>query len=329
MRSTRTRLSLLLTATLMVVTGCSGPRRSIEVTVKELPGDVAIGKKTTVPPAAPPSGVNPEPAGFPSFIQPPPPVRYDTVGRPIDTVTTTSLPKPAPPCRAANPLDAPKLAAPRNVSAPPVEQLVEYGNAGTYEVSTRAGTGQKGAYPVTTYRRVSSKPVGDGSYDVLVLELDTYTIYHLVPDKGIYIREVATRRPDGSVDSFRTDQDSILLLPLPVAEGAQVGGVGVDALGATTMSVVGTVVGKARVDVCGTPVDTWEVQVTEGRVTSPDKQIHFTATYDIGTQYGGLSVRDTVAVGCDANVNEYCDYGRKVDTQNTATMVREPPVVQR
>jgi hypothetical protein len=71
------------------------------------------------------------------------------------------------------------------------------------------------------------------------------------------------------------------------------------------------------------------VQISEGRITSANKQLRFTATYDIGTQYGALSVRDSVAYGCDEQVNEYCDFGQKIVTKNTATVTAEPSIGQR
>src|SRR5687768_3520148 len=102
MQTDRSRMTsvAILAAVLLVGSACSGPRRKIEVTMKELPGDVAIGKKKPpdTSPTTSPSGVNTEPVGFPPFLQPPPRLQpfpgerssFSGVGTPIGVPPTAA-----------------------------------------------------------------------------------------------------------------------------------------------------------------------------------------------------------------------------------------------
>jgi hypothetical protein len=327
-------LRLTIAAAVLGLSACGGPRRPIEVNVKEFPGDVAIGKKPSAEPATTiPPAVNPEPIGFPSFLQPP--AAFRTVGASITSdPPATTTPSTRRPCATADPFASPRLEAPKSPLAPPAPNALVYRNNGTFEVSQRGGPVVKGAYPELSTRRIESHRLANGTFEYVVKEPSgtslTATTYRLDLAKGLYLLEVATTMADGSVDRFHaTPSDALPLLTFPVVPGTQIGGIGLDPATATSMSIVGTVVGKARVDACGSWLDTWEVQVTEGRITGPNKQLHFTATYDIGTQYGALSVRDTVAYSCDEQINDYCDGGLKVVTKNTASVLVEPSIGQK
>ena len=85
------------------------------------------------------------------------------------------------------------------------------------------------------------------------------------------------------------------------------------------MSFTATVLGKARLDICGQPLDSFVLELTDGRLISPRFDLSFAATYAVGTQYGGLVLRDTVAfAGTDA--------GAGTSRTNTATITTEPAV---
>lgn len=330
----RTRRRFALAAAVVVgellMSACAGPRDAIDVRVTKFDGNIAIGKKDEVKlPAPVPSRINPQPLGFPSFIQPPPPI--PPAGRPAEPEVPIAQPSQQP-CPKAPPGSVPKNAATNNVTAPPAEATLLYRNVGRFKITANDGTTRTGDYPLTSDRSVTSEPVGDGTFIYRVEErlglAVTTTVYHLDPARGIYLREISSTTIDGGVDSFVTNSDSLLLLPLPVVTGAQVGGSAVDSRSATNMTFVGTVVGHTRVDACGTMLDAWRVDITEGRITSPFKQVHFTATYDIGTQYGGLSLSEHVRYECDVAVNQYCDSGRNVETDNVATITAEPTLVE-
>jgi hypothetical protein len=207
--------------------------------------------------------------------------------------------------------------------------MFQYRNVGSFTITANDGTARKGQYPLLSVRTVESKPVGDGTFMYTVQErlglAVTTTIYHLDPASGIYLREISSTTADGGVDSFVANDDSLRLLPLPVVIGATIQGSAIDSRSATNMTIVGSVVGHSRVDACGTMLDAFRVDITEGRITSPFKQVRFTATYNIGTQYGGLSLSEHVHYECD--VNQYCDSGRDVETDNVATISSEPAAV--
>jgi hypothetical protein len=324
---TRRRIALAaaVVAAELLISACAGPRDSIDVSMKKYNGDIAIGKKKETPLPAPlQPRVNPQPIGFPSFIQPPPPVPAVGPTRPEIPVAEPS----DQPCPKAAPTSVPTYVAPNNVTAPPAKATLLFRNVGSFTITAKDGTSRKGKYPLLSVRAVSSKPVGDGTFMYTVQErlglAVTTTVYHLDPAKGIYLREINSTTADGGVDSFVTNDDSLLLLPLPVVIGAPIQGSAIDSRSATNMTIVGSVIGHSRVDACGTMLDAYRVDITEGRITSPFKQVRFTATYNIGTQYGGLSLSEHVHYECDVAVNQYCDSGRDVETDNVATVSSEP-----
>jgi hypothetical protein len=324
----RVVLAAAVVAGELLISACGGPRDAIDVSMKQYAGDVAIGKKNEAKLAVPVKPrVNPQPIGFPSFIQPPPPL-------PPTGPTRSESPLPQPseqPCPKAPPTSVPRLVAPNNVTAPPATALLQYRNLGSFTITATDGTARTGKYPLLSERAVSSKPVGDGTFMYTVEERlglsVTTTVYHLDPAKGIFLREISSTTADGGVDSFTAPDDSLLLLPLPVVIGAPIQGSAIDSRSATNMTIVGSVVGHSRVDACGALLDAYRVDITEGRITSPFKQVRFTATYNIGTQYGGLSLSEHLHYECD--VNRYCDSGRDVETDNVATVSSEPAPVGR
>jgi hypothetical protein len=295
--------------------------------IKEVPGDIAYGKKpaAAVPgDDAPVPGANPAPVGFPPFIQPAPPT---PAAGPDVPVTTTTVPPPA--CRTADPVAPPKHVATNNIANPPAVAKLPFRNQGNWKITDPTLISDEGNFPATSTRVVTSTTQPDGTFEFVVTEAydfrQTATTYYVDPTRGLYLRRITTT--DGvSTDDFVTDRpDALLLLPLPVASGAPVGGAAVDVRSGASLSFVGTVTGKAKVDACGTPLDAWEVNITEGRITGPDQQQSFTAVYDIGTQFGGLSLRDEVSFKCD--VNPYCDLGREYTSHNVAVVSTEPSVV--
>jgi hypothetical protein len=314
----------------LLASACSGPRSAIDVTMKEVPGDVAIGAKPVVVlPEPAPAHVNPVPVAFPPFFSPPPPIEQVGVptADPVPVPTATAVA-----CGTAGPTAVSKNPAPNNISTPPEASSLVYRDKGTFTVTSSDGVAHKGDYPVQSTRAVVSKPVGDGTFLFTVTEQQgllsaTATTYHLVPSKGLYLRQVVTLQPDGASDRFATDTDTLLMLPLPVSVGAQVGGSAVDSSTATNLTFAGTVTGHTRVDACGTLLDAIEVQVTAGRITAANRAVSFTATYAIGTQYGGLSLADHVTYDCDAN-NLYCDQNRNIHLDNVASVTSEPPLVR-
>lgn len=334
--NTRLRLCLAALAVLSLP-ACSGPREPIDLTVKEFPSDVLLGKPD--PDASPPrtvaQGVNLEPVGFPSFIQAPPPMAPRPSGDASPTTTTT---EPVAVCAKTDPLRAPVYPATRTLSKPPAAQKLAFMNEGTYEYGAPAGANEKGAYPARTERTIEpGRLVGgglqpaqanDGSFafrvDESVNGQISSTTYLVDPAEALYLVSVTTTRPDGSTDQFSVaNPRSLPILPLPVSPGEEFAGQGFDPTSQTSMTIKGIVGEKVRVDACGTPLDAWDVTVTGG-VVAPNKQLEFSANYAIGTQYGGISLRDSVEISCPGRASVPCDSGRTVHSRNLATIAVQP-----
>lgn len=312
-------------AVLMVtLAACSGPSSSIEVGSKDVSVDIIMGEQTRpVPPIAP--GASPI-AGFPGFIAPP-----------VPRLEPGAPPPPADPpqaCPIANPLDAAKLVAMKAAPLPPVQARYTYRNEGTITAE-----GVTTAYPpeqVREVRNVRATSQDSFEFDVAatlqgVVTTTTYRVLKDGPtlDRGVYIAAIVTRFPSGDTEAFNPDQP-LLLLPFPPPEfgtnledeidrqrGQGYRSTGTDPLSQTTMVVEARVVGKERANACGEWVDAWDVEVTQGRIVGPTKNIEFTGHYLVATQYGGLVVKDNLRFTGTEDLEP-------VQTRNRATINRVP-----
>jgi len=284
----------------LLASACSGPRAPLEVGSKEIAADILIGESPDALPSRVP-GSNPGSFAFPGFIEPPIPRLEPGV---------VPLPLPVRKCPIADPLDAAVLVARASAPLPPKERVYAFRHTGWFQ----AGDGPRVDHPRVTERAVDDVRV-DGAnfeYDVAI-ELageTTTTTYRVVndaptPERGIYIVRVVTERSDGS-DVF-VPQTPILLMPFPPPEfgtnledelaelsGEEYRSSGTDPVTQTTLVLEARVAGKARVDACGEWVDAFDIEVISGRIFGPSKQIEFTGSYAIATQYGGLIVEDDI-----------------------------------
>lgn len=318
---------LLLAATLTA--SCGAPADPLDLGFKEVPSDVVLGTQTTPPPPGPPPAAGgperliPLP---PSIVALPPPP-FEPGRRPI------VAPPPSPVCRTADPLRAPAVEAPSSVAAPPRDAQYLYRNRGTFEVS--GANARRGSFPETSLRTIKVLAVSDDRrvFDFSVAEtlgdITTATTYRVVKpvagavpapgaaaEAGLYIVRLESARASGETAVFSPTPE-LRLAAFPLVRGAQVQTRGVDPTSATTMSFTSTVTGKARVDACGEPLDSFTLELTEGSVLSPEQDLDFAATYAVGTQFGGLLLRDTVAfTGTDGDAG--------VSRSNTATITRSP-----
>lgn len=299
------RLPLLLVG-LVLVAGCGTPDRPLDLGFKEVPSDVVLGAQTS-PKPAPVTSVRPVTA----VPLPPPPSVVTLPPPPFDVPAPTAVaPSPPPPlasapsCPAGDPLAAPKLEAPATVAKPPVQAAYLFDNIGTFRVSgadTRSGT-----FPVRTVRlfnRITRASPGSFSYDVSerIGDTTTTTTFSVVTDarlpgqeNGVYTTRMTYRRADGTTATF-SPTPALKLAALPLIRGARTDQKAVDPQTQTAMSFTSTVEGKARVLACGEPLDSWTVHLTQGRLISPTQDLEFDATYQLGTQFGGIVIRDSVA----------------------------------
>jgi hypothetical protein len=83
--------------------------------------------------------------------------------------------------------------------------------------------------------------------------------------------------------------------PVNASSGAVFASSATDPNSLTTMTATGNVLGKKRIDVCGTLVDTWTVQLS-GALTGPSFRYQFAWRQQIATQYGGVDVEDQLTL---------------------------------
>lgn len=292
----------------LLLAGCAGPRAPLNVGIKEVPGDVVLGgakpqiKYVPIPPISLPV----TPPGVSEFILP---------------VDREPLPSPQA-CPSADPLQAPARQAVNTIAAPPPAGVYLFRNDGTFELT--GPNAVRGTFPEISTRVVKNifKFTEPGTsqpawfrFDVeasLVPVATTSTTYTLVPEHdgpglpaGLYISRVRTAFSDGTKEDFKpANLPGLLLVPFPASEGKTWEAAGADPRSGMAMAFTGRVGSKARVDACGVPLDAVVIHIDgdfgpsdgSGVVVSPGAQTRFVADYAIGTQFGGLSLMDTVEV---------------------------------
>jgi hypothetical protein len=308
-------------AVVLLAAACGGPQRPVDIGFKEVPSDVILGSHAT-PSAAPAPTAPTAPAPPPVSVVALPPPTFEVGPEP-------SPPAPPPPptaCATADPLQPPAREAPPAVSAPPAKATYVFRDVGSYSVS--GAEARKGTFPATSVRTVGNvvrSSATDFTYDVAELlgDVTTTTTFHVVGTSvlpaalppGLYLTRVMSVR--GSASSSFTPSPELELAAFPLVRGASVTSSGVDPQTATSMQFTSTVTGKARVDACGTPLDSWVLDLTQGKLISPTQNLDFSTTYSVGTQYGGLFLRERTAfAGTDA--------GAGVSRTNTATITTTP-----
>jgi hypothetical protein len=311
---------------MLLTAACGGPERPVSIGFKEVPSDVVLGAQSSPTPSA-----TAAPGGAAVPVVPPPPA---VVALPPPTFEAgPGAPPPVTPpsattCATADPLQAPAREAPPAVSAPPATASYLFTNVGSYEVS--GADARKGRFPTTSLRTVGNvtrSSQSNFSFEVsdLLGDVTTTTTYDVVGNSllpaglspGLYLRQVKSVR--GASSSTFAPSPELALAAFPLVRGATITSSGVDPQSATSMQFTATVTGKARVDACGTTLDSWVIDLSDGKVLSPSQNLDFTATYDVGTQYGGLILRDrTVFTGTDS--------GSGVSRNNTATITTTPKV---
>lgn len=315
MTHSRPTLVVLLAVLAVSATAC-GPDIPIEVGIRDYSTDIVYGAQrqpTALPPPVP--AANPSP-GFPGFIVPPPPASAVTSLPPPPLPT---LPPAVVACPVDDPFDFPAEPATRTIVASPTAGVYTFRQGGTFVV----GDQPPRPLPAESLRQirdvVADPESGDLTYDVVIESLgDTTTSSYAVRQTtgdpsldGVFLTRVVTRRADGSADEF-TPVSGARIIALPAGPSVSWNDAAIDPLRGSSLVVQGTVVDKGRVNACGTVLDAWTVEVT-GRLLGPDKDLLVTATYQVGTQFGGFVLADQVTItGTDGGV--------QVELQSTATV---------
>lgn len=212
-------------------------------------------------------------------------------------------------CPKAEQFAVPELAADPTITAPPVAAKYSYRVKGDF--STGGAISIDGSAPPIGVREVIRGSAADG-YDFVVAEAGgtgkRSTAFRIVPPSGSPLAQpgglyvVAMDWEDVLLGKamFRPTQP-MLLLPLPVVRDQQFTAVGVDPQHQISIKWQGSVSGTERIDACGSLVEAWVLDLSQMIVTSGG-EFNTTSVLKIATQYGGLSVADTVAMtGVRAN----------------------------
>ena len=307
MTAIRIRRAAAVAALALTAAACAGPEAPIDVGSKEVPIDLLLGAKVKQVAQAPlpPLEIPVTPQGLISFRPNPlPPVP----GGPGTTTTAKPLP-----CPEADPLAVPKRVAGNSVTSPP--------KPGTYTARTvgRMRVGGANAQDVllapsskVVVGNIATEPSGATTFDLTVTNgnASTTTTYRVLPlgvtapaapvappqtvppnapkpspaAPGLYVARVSS---PGAI-AFQPAAPGILVARFPLDLGTVIDSTGTD--GATTTSWRSTVKAKETVDACGTPIDTYRIELTEGRTATGNnaETVTFTSVINLGTQYGGL-----------------------------------------
>jgi hypothetical protein len=300
----------------VVTTACSGPLAKLETGSKDVPIDLVLGAKVKKVAEAPvPPLMIPAPS-FGPFLP-----RSGSSDGSGTTFTLPKLPKLGT-CPERDPLDPPKREAKNFMQGPPQPGEYRFRTQGVLQAGTLVLldvplTGDS----VVTVKDVVAEPTGGYVFSTSVTHPaagTTTTTYRVLPPvdgagpvdpPGTVPKEaprptgegpalyLAAITQDGSKVPFRPGYPGIPIVRLPFEIGTVFDAAGTD--GTTVMSWRSTVVDKAIVDACGTPLDAYTVELV-GRVVSGDDgtDVMVKTTLRIGPQYGGLVLDfDTTADG--------------------------------
>lgn len=296
---------LVAMAIAMATASCAGPLAPLEVGSKDVPIDLLLGAKVKKVAQAP----------LPPVLMPAPSYFFPSQGVSVTRpgTTTTTLPVDPGPCPKANPLDPPKLVAGNRVPAPPKAADFTYRTTG----KLTSGGANHTEVVLDPQSRVKIQPsavdpAGNFTFDMTVENAKTETTtttYRVItteggtavpsevpPDvprpsgfaAGIYLARIAGA---GDVKPFEPQFPGIQVARLPLDLGTVFNAAGSD--GVTTMSWRSTVKEKKNVDACGTPLDSYVIELTEGTITGGQdaERLTFTSRINFGTQYGGLPLQ--------------------------------------
>ena len=295
----RSRLLAAVAASLALgTTGCAGPKPQIDYAGKAVPINVAFGK----PPA--PKGASPVPgtvlAPAPGGVGVVPLVPGISLGPSVsDTAAPTAPPAPVVACPAQDPFKFPRREATNLVTTSVPEGAFPFRINGSFTVN-----GKKTPYTqifVETVKRLEPDPAGRSRFTVQYTLLGVpYTLTYSVTAPSdpalpgeVGLASIVRDSTDGSGASF-TPAKPLRLLQLRAEAGVSWTDATADALSGSSATVNGSIIGKAKVNACGQPVEAWKTQVSQ-RIVTPGQDVTATRTLYFSTGYGGLLVGEEVS----------------------------------
>lgn len=306
--SRRRRIGVSLALIACLTAACAGPKSPLNVGIKEVPGDVALG-------GPPPLEVRVVPIPPVSL-----PIRPRTISEFVAPKVAQAQASPQP-CPTADPRLAPVDEAFNTATLPPRAGAYLFRTEGSFDLS--GPNAARGNFPELSPHLVKNvyqvtKP-GDLQPSWFRFDVEasmspiatTTTTFNLVPERpnasaaaGLYIARVRTVFGDGSEEDFRPNFPGLLLLPFPALAGQEWTAQGADPRSGMAMVFHGRVEPKARVDACGVPLDSIPVHLDgdfgplgeKGVGISPLHSVQFVSDYSIGTQFGGLILQESVEI---------------------------------
>lgn len=305
----RKKITPTLVGILLLSSGC-GPVVPLEVAMRQALITVFAGHH---PPSPSPS--------LPAVYLPPPPLNLS-----FPATAPLALPSP-PPCPDLSQFAVAKDPATALVSGPPPMAAYVMRSSGTYSLATESGK-----LPATLALVQPAQPKAgtdqvNGAFQdyslITAASPSAYTDYGFRlapanPTPGILLTSLHWK------DSLRGNFDFVPDQPLqfmqtPVAVGNTWSSAGADPIDQTSIQLNGRVSKRETVNACGVALDSFQVQIT-GTIISPTFQLTWTADYDIGTQFGGLILKEDVTLSGPDRVRNLGDsYAYKetsiIDTQ--------------
>ena len=283
MRRLMPRLLLVIS---LLLAAC-GPTVPLQIAIRQALVDVFYGSphKAAVATAPVP------------LYQPPPPLNF-TYPIPSSYPVAT-----AAPCAALAELAVPRDPATSYVSGPPPKGSYSMRSKGT----VTAGSIKNQPLPpqlslIRPDRPLPGTDQVDGSYsDYALVTGYSATVYtefdfRLAPDNaatpGILLTGLKWRDPvRGSLDFV--PQQPMQFLQTPVAVNQSWEAAGWDPIDQASVELQASIPKKDTVDACGVPLDAHQLAIS-GNVVTPSLVLTWTASYDIGTQFGGLILAEDV-----------------------------------
>jgi hypothetical protein len=305
----------LLGAMCILTAACSGAGKH-RVEVQELEADLAFGVTTTTTTSTTTPGSSAQPASdgadasldeLGNAFFPPLKSRFD----PGSAATT--------PCPDAPPGAVASDAATDNVPAGvrPAAGVYRWKRSGTQKLTAFPITVAIGGFDRRLIRNVTA--VDATTYTFETIRTDLYDKYFIVttyqvktaatqtqtvnrasvhqragePDRGVSIARIEHRDRGGDLIAAPfAPVPPVLLLPLPVLDGEQFQGAGVDPLTGDSLQVQAQVIRKVTTDACGRLLDGWLVKGTKVFAGTNAHPEDFETVF--ATQFGATPIRERV-----------------------------------
>jgi hypothetical protein len=313
-------LALAAAVACLGASACAGPKPRVDYAGKAVPINVAFGKPPADKKATPAPGtvLAPAPSGV-GVVPLVPGISFGPPGTPVPVASTA--PPVVVPCPEQDPFKFPRREATNVVDQQVPEGQFPYRITGSYTVG-----GKKTPYSTVvaeTVKRIEPDAAGRDRFTVQYTLLGVpYTLTYVVtppPDPNIpgevALASIVQDGPNGTGASFMPAK-ALRLLQLRAERGTSWSDATTDPLSASSATVSGSIVDKARVNACGQPVEAWKTQVSQ-RIITPGQDITATRTLYFATGYGGLLVGEQVSYTGTAG-------GDAVSGQSTTTINVDP-----